>query len=120
MVLAWPGWEKAKLDMKTHYNVYTISIVFLLFIQQIISGCTAPLYKKKLYKGEVDLISRNLFRDKCSLCHELPDINVYPYTPEDWSSIIDIMHDTKAAKKFITIEEAEKIKVYLRRQSQTD
>ncbi len=105
--------------MKTHYNVYTISIVFLLFIQQIISGCTAPvskdLYKKDLHKGEVDLVSRNLFRDKCSLCHELPDINAYPYTPADWSSIIDIMHDAKAAKKFITIEEAESIKVYLRR-----
>ena len=104
-------------------NVYIILIAVLLFIQQIISGCTAPvskdLYKKDLYTEEVDLISRDLFKDKCSLCHELPDIDAYPYTPEDWSSIIDIMHDTKAAKKFITIEEAEKIKVYLRRLSQT-
>jgi len=109
--------------MKIRCNVYIILIVFLLLVQQIISGCTAPvskdLYKKDLYKEEVDLISRDLFQDKCSLCHELPDIDAYPYTPEDWSSIIDIMHDTKAAKKFITIEEAEKIKVYLRRLSQT-
>ena len=109
--------------MKMRCNVYIILIAVLLFIQQIISGCTAPvskdLYKKDLYIEEVDLISRDLFKDKCSLCHELPDIDAYPYTPEDWSSIIDIMHDTKAAKKFITIEEAEKIKVYLRRLSQT-
>ncbi len=110
--------------MKVRCNVHIILIAVLLFIQQIISGCTTPvskdLYKKDLYIEEVDLISRDLFKDKCSLCHELPDIDAYPYTPEDWSSIIDIMHDTKAAKKFITIEEAEKIKVYLRRQSQTD
>ncbi len=106
--------------MKTRYNnVYTISIIFLLFIQQIISGCTAPvsqgLYKKDLYREEVDSISRDLFRDKCSICHDLPDIDTYPYTPEDWSSIIDTMHDTKAAKKFITVEEAEEIKGYLKR-----
>lgn len=105
--------------MKMYFNVYIILISILLFIQQIISGCTAPvskeLYKKNLYKEEVDLISMNLYKEKCSLCHELPDIDAYPYTPEDWSSIIDIMHDTKAARKFITIEETEKIKVYLRK-----
>jgi hypothetical protein len=108
-------------------NVYIILIALLLFIQQIISGCTAPvskdLYKKDLskeewHKKEVDLISRNLFNDKCSLCHELPDIDAYPYTPEQWSSIIDIMHDTKAARKFMTREDAEKIKIYLGRLSQ--
>ncbi len=105
--------------MKTRYNIYVISIACMLFLQQIISGCTAPvtkdLYKKKLYNEEVDLIGRNLFKNKCSLCHELPDIDTYPYAPEDWSSIIDIMHDTKAAKKFITVEEAERIKAFLRR-----
>ena len=110
-------------------NVYIILIALLLLIQQIISGCTAPvskeLYKKDLskeewHKKEVDLISRNLFNDKCSLCHELPDIDAYPYSPEQWASIIDIMHDTKAARKFITTEETEKIKVYLGRLSQTD
>ena len=109
--------------MKIRFNVYIILIALLLLIQQIISGCTAPvskgLYKKDLYREEVDLISRNLFNDKCSLCHELPDIDAYPYTPEQWASIIDIMHDTKAARKFVTIEETEKIKVYLGRLSQT-
>lgn len=109
--------------MKIHSNVYTILIAALLFIQQIISGCTAPvtkdLYKKDLYREEVDLISKNLFKDKCSLCHELPDVDAYPYTPEQWSTIIDNMHDTKESRKFITIEEEDKIKVYLGRLSQT-
>ncbi len=102
--------------MKTRYNVYTIFIVFLLFIQQIISGCTAPM-SKDLYKEEVGLINRNLFRDKCSLCHELPDINAYPYTSEQWAGIVDYMHDTKEARKFMTIDEEEKIKIYLGSQS---
>ncbi len=109
--------------MKTRCNIYIILIAVLLFVQQIISGCTAPvskgLYKKDLYREEVDLISRNLYKDKCSLCHKLPDIDAYPYTPEQWAGIIDFMHDTKAARKFITIEETEKIKVYLGRLSQT-
>ncbi len=94
-----------------------ILIAVLMLIQQIISGCTAPmskdLYKKELYREEEDLVSKKLYKDKCSLCHELPDIDAYPYTPEQWAGIIDFMHDTKAARKFITIEETEKIKGYL-------
>ena len=77
------------------------------------------LHKENLYKIEVDPISQKLFNIKCSLCHELPDIDAYPYTPEQWSSIIDIMHDTKASKKFMTIEDTDKIKVYLKNMSQT-
>ena len=112
------------MKMKRRSNVYMILIVFLLFVQQIISGCattvTKDLYKKELHKEEVDLVSQKLYQNKCSLCHELPDVDAYPYTPEQWASIIDIMHDTKAARKFITTEETEKIKVYLGRLSQTD
>ena len=110
--------------MKIRCNIYMILVAVLMFVQQLISGCTAPvtkdLYKKDLYREEVDLISQNLFKDKCSLCHELPDIDAYPYTPEQWSSVIGIMHDTKAARKFMTIEETEKINGYLGRLSQTD
>ena len=109
--------------MKKCCNIYIILIAVLLFIQQIISGCSAPmtkdLYKKDMYRAEVDLISKELFIEKCSLCHELPDIDAYPYTSEQWAGIIDIMHDTKAARKFMTIEETEKIKGYLGRLSQT-
>ena len=109
--------------MNKRSSIYTIMLVILLFVQQFISGCattvTMDLHKENLYKIEVDPISQKLFNIKCSLCHELPDIDAYPYTPEQWSSIIDIMHDTKAAKKFITIEETEKIKGYLGRLTQT-
>ena len=109
--------------MKRRCNVYMILIAVLMLIQQIISGCTTTvtkdLYKKELHKEEVDLVSQKLYQNKCSLCHELPDVDAYPYTPEQWAGIIDFMHDTKAARKFITIEETEKIRIYLTRQSQT-
>jgi uncharacterized protein YceK len=114
--------------MKIRCNVYTILVVFLLLIQQIISGCTTTvtkdlrkegLYKKELHKEEVDLVSQELYQVKCSLCHELPVIDSYPYTPEEWASIINYMHDTKEAGKFISAEEAEKIKGYLENMSQT-
>jgi hypothetical protein len=125
------------MKIKKRSGIYTILIIVLLFVQQFISGCATTvtndlheedLYKKdvqkeelireELHKEKVDLFSQKLFRDKCSLCHELPDINVYPYTPEQWSSVIDNMHDTKASRKFITVEEEDKIKVYLGRLSQ--
>jgi len=109
--------------MNKRSSIYTIMLVILLFVQQFISGCattvTKDLHKENLYKIEVDPISQKLFNIKCSLCHELPDIDAYPYTPEQWSSIIDIMHDTKASKKFMTIEDTDKIKVYLKNMSQT-
>jgi len=108
--------------MKTRCNVYTILVVFLLLIQPLISGCTTTvtkeLYEKDLYKEEAGLIGQNLFRDKCSLCHELPVIDAYPYTPEEWASIINYMHDTDEAGRFITTEEKDKIKRYLRNMSQ--
>jgi len=79
---------------------------------------TEDLVKDELHKVEVDLDSQKLFYIKCSLCHGLPDVNVYPYTPEQWSSVIDNMHDTKESRKFITVEEEDKIKNYLGRLSQ--
>ena len=109
--------------MNKRSSIYTIMLAILLFVQQFISGCattvTKDLHKEELHKIEVDPISQKLFNIKCSLCHELPDIDAYPYTPEQWSSIIDIMHDTKASKKFMTIEDTDKIKVYLKNMSQT-
>jgi len=65
------------------------------------------------------LVSQELYQVKCSLCHELPVIDSYPYTSEQWASIINYMHDTKEAGKFISAEEAEKIKGYLENMSQT-
>jgi hypothetical protein len=102
--------------MKIRRNVYTILIVFLFLIQQIISGCsttvTKSLQKDDLRKIEVDLISQNLFKNKCTLCHELPEIE--DYSAEEWTGIIDYTHDTNEVRKFITLEEAEKINGYLK------
>jgi uncharacterized protein YceK len=114
--------------MKRRFSVYTILVVFLLLIHPLISGCTTTvtkdlrkeeLYKKELHKEDVDLVSQELYQVKCSLCHELPVIDAYPYTSEQWASIINYMHDTKEAGKFISAEEAEKIKGYLKNMSQT-
>ena len=119
--------------MKTRFNTYIILVAVMLFIQQFISGCATTvtkdphkedllredLIKDELHKEEADPASQKIFHIKCSICHELPDVNAYSYTPEQWSSVIDIMHDTKAARKFMTLEDTEKIKVYLRKLSQT-
>lgn len=103
--------------MKTRSTLYTILIVSLVLIQQIISGCTTTmtkgLEKERLPNVETELVSQKLFSEKCALCHELPVIN--EYSSDEWTSIIDYTHDTKAARKFITLEEAEKIKEYLKR-----
>ncbi len=118
--------------MKKRSNVYTILIVFLLFIQQIISGCTATvtkdvqkkeliredlhkeeLVKEELHKEDAGLVSQKFYKDKCSPCHALPDINAYGYTPEQWVIIIDNMHDPIKYSEIVTSEEDEKIKAYL-------
>ncbi len=123
--------------MKTRYNVYTILAVFLLLIQPLISGCTTTVTKdvqkedlfkedsqrkdlaeEELHKEEVDLASQKLYHDKCSLCHELPDIDAYSYTSEQWVAVIDNMHDAEEAKGYMTVEETEKIKGYLGNMSQ--
>ena len=105
--------------MKIRCTVYTSMLALLFFIQQIISGCsttvTRSLQKDDLRKIEEDAVSQNLFQNKCSLCHELPEID--EYSPEEWASIIDYTHDTEEARKFIPLEEAEKIKGYLKSKS---
>ncbi len=118
--------------MKKRFNVYTILMVFLLLIQQIISGCTTTvtkdvqkkeltreglhkeeLVKEELHKEDAGLVSQKLYKDKCSPCHALPDINAYGYTPEQWVIIIDNMHDPIKYSEIVTSEEDEKIKAYL-------
>ncbi len=119
------------MKMKKRSNVYTILIVFLLLIQQIISGCTTTVIKdvqkeelirEELHKEEVDLVSQKLYKDKCSPCHALPDIDAYAYTPEQWVKVIDGIHDTmhnwREYRDLITSEEDKKIKDYLKNMSQ--
>ncbi len=122
--------------MKKRSNVYTILIVFLLLIQQIISGCTTTvskdvqkeeliredshkgeLVKEELQKEEAGLVGQKLYKNKCFPCHELQDIDAYAYTPEQWVSVIDAMHDPGEYSEFITLEEDEKIKGYLKNMS---
>ncbi len=88
----------------------------MLLIQQILSGC-AMTTSRDIYNEDAKLSDRYVFQDKCSKCHELPDIEAYPYSPEDWAKIIDSMLETKEAGQYISIEEAEEIKTFLRRHS---
>jgi len=122
--------------MKKRSNVYTILIVFLFLIQQIISGCTTTvtkdvqkeeliredshkedLVKKELHKEEAGLVGQKLYKNKCFPCHELQAIDSYGYTPEQWVKIIDGMHDPRDYSAFITVEDDEKIKDYLKNMS---
>ena len=122
--------------MKKRSNVYTILIVFLLLIQQIISGCTTTvtkdvqkeeliredshkeeLVKEELHKEEAGLVGQKLYKNKCFPCHELQAIDSYGYTPEQWVKVIDGMHDPGEYNEFITLEEDEKIKDYLKNKS---
>lgn len=99
--------------MNARCSVCATFILFLLFIQPLISGCVMTS-SKNLYKKDGALDSQQLFQDKCSKCHELPDINAYPYTPDDWANIVDNMIETEEAGQYISLEEAEEIKNYLR------
>ncbi len=102
--------------MKTLYLVQTILTVFLLLIQQILSGC-AMTASKGIINEDAGLSDRYIFRDKCSKCHELPDIEAYPYSPDDWAKIVDSMLEAKEAEQHISMEEAKEIKSFLRRHS---
>ncbi len=128
------------MNMKKRSNVYTILIVFLLLIHQIISGCTTTvskdvqkeelsredshkevLVKEELHKEEADLVGQKLYKDKCFPCHELQAIDAYAYTPEQWVKVIDGIHDTmhnwREYRDLITLEEDKKIKDYLKNMS---
>ncbi len=123
--------------MKRRSNVYIILIVFMLFIQQIISGCATTVtkdvqkeeliredtlkeevVKEELPEKEVGPDGQKLYKDKCFPCHELSDIDAYGYTPQQWVIIIDNMYDPSKYSEFITLKEDEKIKDYLKNMSQ--
>ncbi len=123
--------------MKRRSYVYTILIVFMLFIQQIISGCAttvtkdvqkeelireAPLkeevVKEELPEKEAGQDGQKLYEGKCSPCHVLPDITAYGYTPEQWVITIDNMHNPADYSAYISSEEDAKIKDYLKNKSQ--
>ncbi|MHC4182638.1 MAG: hypothetical protein ACYSR0_04750 [Planctomycetota bacterium] len=102
--------------MKIFYHVQIILTIFILLIQQILSGC-AMTTSKGIINEDTALNDRYVFRDKCSKCHELPDIEAYPYSSDDWAKIVDSMLETKEAEQHISMKEAEEIKNFLRRHS---
>ncbi len=102
--------------MKSFNHILAILTVFLLLIQQILSGC-AMTASKGIINEDAGLSDRYIFRDKCSKCHELPDIEAYPYSSDDWAKIVDSMLETKEAEQHISMEEAKEIKSFLRRHS---
>ena len=102
--------------MKTLYLVQIILTIFTLLIQQILSGC-AMTTSRDVYNEDARLSDRYVFQDKCSKCHEIPDIKAYPYSSNDWAKIVDSMLETKEAEQHISMEEAKEIKSYLRRHS---
>lgn len=91
-----------------------ILIISLFVAQQIVSGC-AMTASRDIYNADAGLSDRYVFQDKCSKCHELPDIEAYPYSADDWAKIVDFMLETKEAEQHISMEEAEEIKSFLRR-----
>ena len=96
--------------------VYLLVIIIELLIQQILSGC-ATMTSKSIEDKNASTSGKYVFQVKCSKCHELPDIEAYPYSSDDWAKIVDSMLETKEAEQYITIEEAEEIKSFLRRHS---
>jgi hypothetical protein len=100
-------------DQKNFIKVLIISTVFLLLIQQVLSGC-AIMTSRDFYNEDIRLSDQYIFKEKCSKCHELPDIGKYPYSPDDWAKIVDSMRKTKEAEQYISMEEAEEIKNFLR------
>ncbi len=99
-------------DIKKHIILF----ISLFVAQQIITSCAVTTSKGM--KNEDAVVSgRYVFQDKCSQCHELPDIEAYPYTSDDWSKIVDSMLEIKEAAQNISMREAGEIKSFLRRYS---
>ena len=106
--------------MKKHSNVYTILIVFMIIIPQIISGYTATaandvkndgLIREEVQKEVPD--SEKLYRYKCSLCHALPDIDAYS-SYEHWINVMNAMHEPGRYNESVNTEDDAMIKDYLR------
>ncbi len=69
---------------------------------------------KGINNKDAGLSDLYVFKDKCSKCHELPDIEAYPYSSDDWATIVDFMLETKEAEQHISMEEAEEIKSHIK------
>jgi cytochrome c5 len=74
---------------------------------QIISGYTATAAQKEVSEIE------KLYRYKCSLCHELPDIEENGYTYQQWLNVMNAMHQPGRYRESVNEEDDALIKFLL-------
>ncbi len=94
--------------MKRRSHLYIFLTVSLIITLQIISGYTATAAQKELSEIE------KLYRYKCSLCHELPDIEENGYTYQQWVNVMNAMHQPGRYSESVNAEEDARLKGYLR------
>ncbi|MBC8550964.1 MAG: hypothetical protein H8D23_15070 [Candidatus Brocadiales bacterium] len=97
--------------MKRRSHHYLFLIVSLIITLQIISGYTATAAEKEVSEIE------KLYRYKCSLCHELPEIDAYS-SYERWINVMNAMHEPGRYNESVNAEDDALIKEYLRIMSQ--
>jgi hypothetical protein len=110
--------------MKRRSQLYKFLAVLLIITLQIISGYTTTaandMKKEGLSREEVQNEvpdSEKLYRYKCSLCHELPDIDAYS-SIEHWTNVMNAMHEPGRYNESVNAEEDAMIKDYIRIMSQ--
>jgi hypothetical protein len=98
--------------MKRRSRIYIFLTVSLIITLQTISGYTATAVEKEVSEIE------KLYIYKCSLCHELPDIEENGYTYEQWVNVMNAMHQPGRYSESVNAEDDALIKDYLRIMSQ--
>ncbi len=102
---------KGELNMKRPSYLYIFLTVTLIITLQIISNYTATAAEKEVSEIE------KLYRYKCSLCHELPDIEENGYTYQQWLNVMNTMHQPGRYSESVNAEDDALIKDYLRKMS---
>ncbi len=94
--------------MKGRSHLYIFLTATLIITMQIISGYTATAVEEEVPEVE------KLYRYKCSLCHELPDIEENGYTYQQWVNVMNAMHQPGRYRESVNEEDDALIKDYLR------
>ena len=92
--------------MKRRSHLYIFLTVSLIINLQIISGHTVTAAQNEVSEIE------KLYRYKCSLCHELPDIDAYS-SYERWINVMAAMHEPGRYNESVNAEDDALIKDYL-------
>ncbi len=96
--------------MKRCFHLYIILTVSLIITLQINSGHNVTAAEDE--QKDVSEIEK-LYRYKCSLCHELPDIDAYS-SNEHWINVMNVMHEPGRYNESVNAEDDALIKDYLR------